>query len=64
MNIPFTFPVVTWLDPEDPEDSEVSSCEAVIRPIQLDYPPYEMYLDARGYCFHLIFGYQVNGNFQ
>ena len=53
MNITFTFPVVTWLDPEDPEDSEISSCEAVIRPIQLDHPPYEMNLDARG----------VNGNF-
>ena len=63
MNITFTFPVVTWLDPEDPEDSEISSCEAVIRPIQLDHPPYEMNLDARGYSFHLIFGNQVNGNF-
>ena len=63
MNITCTFPVVTGLDPEDPDDSEISSCEAVIRPIQLDHPPYEMNLDARGYSFHLIFGNQVNGNF-
>ena len=61
--IPFDFPIVTWLDPEDPEDSEISSCRAVIHPIQLDRSPYEIDLDARGYSFHLIFGSQVNGNF-
>jgi len=63
MDMPFTFPVVTWLDPEDPEDSEVSCCEAVIHPIQLDHSPYEMDLDARDYSFLLVFGNQVNGNF-
>lgn len=62
MSIPFEFPVV-WLDPDDPEISEVSYCNASMIPIRLDREPYEMDLNARGSVFHLIFGSQINGNF-
>lgn len=62
MGIPFDFPVV-WLDPDDPEENEVSYNKASIYPIRLDQEPYEMSLDAQGSSFHLIFGSQVNGNF-
>jgi hypothetical protein len=62
MSVSFEFPVV-YLDPDDPEDAEVTYCQGAIKPIQFDREPYEMTLEARGYSFHLIFGSQECGNF-
>lgn len=63
MTITFEFPVVSFPDPDDLEDADISYYNASIKPIRLDREPYEATLEARGYGFHLIFGSQVNGNF-
>ncbi len=62
MKIPFEYPVFSPAD-NTPENTETPCYKGELNPIRFDREPYEMYLEARGYRFHLIFGSQVNGNF-
>lgn len=62
MRFPYQYPVVC-LDEDDPEDAKIEQEQGYITPIRLDQEPYEANIEARGYCFHVLFGSQINGNF-
>ena len=62
MKIPFEYTVCSPTS-NIRGNTEAPCYKGEIDPIRLDRQPYEMYLEARGYRFHLIFGSQVNGNF-
>lgn len=62
MSIAFEYPVL-YLNSDDPEDADISYCEAYTWPIHFDRKPYEMTLEAQDYSFHLIFGSQINERF-
>ncbi len=58
----YWYPVV-YLDEDDPENHVIISERGRIIPHQLDCEPYEAAVEARGSCFHLIFGHKKDGMF-
>lgn len=58
MTISYKYPV-TYSDPTRPAAQK----KGRISPVQLEQEPFEAFVEANGYSFHLLFGSQCNGNF-
>lgn len=62
MTLAYEYPVVYFYS-DDMEERELVKRKGTIRPIRLHGEPYEAFVDAEGYSFHILFGSQCNGNF-
>lgn len=62
MRITYQFPVVTFYG-DDPEDSELTTCDGSVTTINIRHEPYEVIVQALSSSYHIIFGKHRNGGF-